>query len=30
MNREEEKRLGKVEIEVKNNTKQLEKIVTND
>ena len=30
MNREEEKRLGRVELEVKNNTKQLEKIITND
>lgn len=30
MNREEEKRLGKIEIEVKNNTKQLEKIIKND
>ncbi len=30
MNREEEKRLGRVEIEVKNNTTQLEKIIKND
>lgn len=30
MNREEEKRLGRVELEVKNNTTQLEKIITND
>lgn len=30
MNREEEKRLGTLEIEVKNNTKQLEKIIKND
>ena len=30
MNRDEEKRLGKLEIEVKNNTGQLEKIVKND
>ena len=30
MNREEEKRLGKLEIEVKNNTTQLEKIIKND
>ncbi len=30
MNREEVKRLDRVEIAVKDNTKQLEKIVTND
>lgn len=30
MNRHEEKRLTKIEIEVGNNTKQLERIVTND
>lgn len=30
MNREEEKRLGKVEVEVRNNTGQLEKIIKND
>ena len=30
MNREEVKRLDRVEIAVKDNTKQLEKIITND
>ena len=30
MNRDEEKRLGKLEIAVNDNTKQLEKIITND
>ena len=30
MNRDEEKRLGRVELEVKNNSMQFEKIITND
>lgn len=30
MNRDEVKRLDRVEIEVRNNSKQLEKIITND